>query len=213
MANPTTSMLVNIADGTDPTRLLKVNADGSIAAQSDPNSFYKGSNSIIRETIDRSFVRDNNLAIGTTGVMFSQAILLFAGDVITTICMRSGAQAAVTPTNYWFALYSSAATPALLSQTADQTTTAWAANTTKDIALAAPQTLTATGIYWLAVMMAGATIINMNGQGVASSTINGGLVAGMLPKSQTSGSALTATAPATITAGTATASNIYAIAH
>ena len=49
-----------------------------------------------------------------------------------------GGTAANTPTNWWFALYDDSATPALLRQTADQTSTAWAANTAKTVAADSP---------------------------------------------------------------------------
>lgn len=128
-----------------------------------------------------------------TGVMTSVPVFLAAGDVITNISARSGATAAGTPTNYWFALYSDAATPALLSQSADQTSTAWAANTTKTLALAAAQTITRTGIYWVGIMVTATTPPTLLGS-VAVAPI----VSGERNLSQSSGSSLTATAPATI---------------
>jgi hypothetical protein len=39
-------------------------------------------------------------------------------------------------------------TPALLAQTADQTSTAWAANTAKTVALATAQRVTSSGVYY-----------------------------------------------------------------
>lgn len=133
-----------------------------------------------------------------TGVMTSVPIYLAAGDVVTNISVRSGATAAGTPTNYWVALYSSASTPALLSQSADQTSTAWAANTTKTLALAAAQTITASGIYWVGVMVTATTPPTLLGCVGAPS-----IVSGERNLSQSSGSALTATAPSTITSATA----------
>lgn len=128
-----------------------------------------------------------------TGVMTSVPIFLQAGDVVTSLSFRSGATAAGTPTNYWVALYSDAATPALLSQSADQTSTAWAANTTKTLALAAPQTISRTGIYWAALMVTATTPPTLLGCVSAPA-----IVAGERNLSVSSGSALTATAPATI---------------
>lgn len=128
-----------------------------------------------------------------TGVMTAVRIKLAAGDVITNISARSGATAAGTPTNYWFALYSNAAVPALLSQTADQTSTAWAANTTKTLALGAAQTITVPGYYWVAIMVAATTPPTLLG-GIAVAPI----VTGEANMSVTSGSGLTTTATPTL---------------
>lgn len=134
----------------------------------------------------------------TTQVMTSVPIYLYAGDVVTNIGVRSGATAADTPTNYWFALYSNAATPALLGQTADQTTTAWAANTTKNLALATPKTITESGIYWVGIMVKATATPTLLGSAVAPA-----IVTGERNLSQSSGSSLTTTAPATIATPTA----------
>lgn len=134
----------------------------------------------------------------TTQVMTSVPIYLQAGDVITNISFRSGATAAGTPTNWWFALYSNAATPALLAQTADQTSTAWAANTTKTVALATAQTISQSGIYWAAIHVKATTVPTLLGTLAAPA-----IVTGERNLSQSSGSSLTATAPSTIATPTA----------
>jgi hypothetical protein len=133
-----------------------------------------------------------------TGVMTSVPIYLQAGDVITNLSFRSGATAAGTPTAWWFALYSSAATPALLAQTADQTTTAWAANTTMTKALATVQTIATTGIYWAAINVTATTPPTLLGTIAAPA-----IATGERNLSQSSGSSLTTTAPATIATPTA----------
>lgn len=129
----------------------------------------------------------------TTQVMTSMPIFLVAGDIITNLSFRSGATAAGTPTNWWFALYSNAATPALLAQTADQLTAAWAANTTKTVALATAQTISVSGIYWATIMVKATTVPSLLGS-IAVPPI----VTGERNLAQTSGAALTTTAPATI---------------
>lgn len=134
----------------------------------------------------------------TTEVMTSVPVYLHAGDVITNISVRSGATAAGTPTNYWVALYSNASTPALLAQSADQTSTAWAANTTKTLALATAQTIRESGIYWVGIMVKATTVPTLLGSVAAPA-----VVTGERNLSQSSGSSLAATAPATITSVTA----------
>jgi len=129
----------------------------------------------------------------TTQVMTSVPVFLVGGEVVTNLSFCSGATAAGTPTNWWFALYSSAATPALLAQSADQTTGAWAANTIKTLALSAAQTITVTGVYWAAIMVKATTVPSLLGAiGVPP------IVTGERKLAQTSGAALTTTAPGTI---------------
>lgn len=133
-----------------------------------------------------------------TQVMTAVPVYLHAGDVITNISFRSGATAAGTPTNYWVALYSDAATPALLSQSADQLTAAWAANTTKTLALAAPQTITRSGIYWAVLMVKATTVPTLLGCAVAPA-----IATGERNLAVSSGAALTTTATATLASPTA----------
>ncbi|MFF4369633.1 hypothetical protein [Streptomyces sp. NPDC001594] len=161
------------------------------ADPSSPDTFY-------RRNMPRTGLYDSASDTGqvalATGVMTSVPIHLRSGDVITTVSVRSGATAAGTPTNYWVALYDSSATPALLAQSADQTSTAWAANTTKQLALTAPVTITRTGIYWVGIMVAATTPPTLLGTCAAPA-----IVTGERNLSQSSGSSLTGTAPATIT--------------
>lgn len=171
--------------------LAHVNA----ADPASPDRFY-------RRNLPRTGLYDSASDTGqvalATGVMTSVPIHLRAGDVITNVSVRSGATAAGTPTNYWLALYSNAAVPALLAQTADQTSTAWAANTTKTLALASPVTITETGVYWVGIMVAAATPPTLLGTVAAPA-----IVTGERNLSQSSGAGLTATAPATIATPTA----------
>lgn len=129
----------------------------------------------------------------TTQVMTSVPIFLYAGDTITNVSFRSGATAANTPTNWWVALYDDSATPALLSQSADQTSGAIAANSTKTVALGAAQKITRTGIYWVGLMVKATAVPTLLGSVCAPA-----IATGERNLAQTSGSSLTATAPATI---------------
>jgi len=166
--------------------LAHVNA----ADPADPDTFF-------RRNLPRTGLTDSggdtNHAALATGVMTSTPIYLVAGDKITNLSFVSGNTGAGTPTNYWFALYSMDATPALLAQTADQTSTAWAANTVKTLALSSPYTVPKTGLYWAAVMVTATTPPTLLGT-IAARPV----VTGERNLSQSSGSSLTATAPATI---------------
>lgn len=128
-----------------------------------------------------------------TGVMTSVPIYLQVGDVITNISVVTGGTAGATMTHWWFALYSNAATPALLAQSADQTSGAIAANTVLTQALATAQTITKSGIYRVGIMVAASTVPSLLGAVGAPVVLTHELVL-----AQNSGSALAATAPATI---------------
>lgn len=144
----------------------------------------------------------NLAAILTSGQLFLTAIYIPAGFTVTNIEFSSGTTAANTPTNWWFALYSSAL--ALLSQTADQTTTAWGANTRKVVALGSAQSITTSGLYYCGVMVAATTPPTLKGHG-GYATINNDtpIING------TSTGSLTTTAPGTAAAITATADIPY----
>lgn len=167
----------------------------NISDPASPSTFW-------RSNLPRTGLTDS---AGDTGhvaladaVMTSVPIFLAAGDVVTNISFTSGATAVGTPANWWFALYSSASTPALLAQTADQTSTAWAANTTKTLALSSAQTITQSGIYWASVMVNSTSVCTLLG------TIGQpAIVTGERNLSVSSGSTLTDTAPATIATPTA----------
>lgn len=138
-----------------------------------------------------------NVAL-TTQVMTSVPVFLAAGDVITNVSFFVGATAAGTPTNWWAALYDNAATPNLLAQSADQTSTAAAANTKETLALSAAQTISKTGVYWVGIMFKATTVPTLLGAVTVPP-----IVTGERNLAQTSGSSLTATAPSTIATPTA----------
>jgi hypothetical protein len=135
----------------------------------------------------------------TTGVLALTAIHLPAGTTVTNLSYLSGTTAANTPTSWWFALYT--ANRALLAQTADQTTTAWAANTVKTLALSAPVTTTYTGLYYMGVSVTATTVPTF----YCSQSAGNAYVTDIAPKlNGTSTTGLTTTAPATAAAITAT---------
>lgn len=147
---------------------------------------------------------NTDLAALTTQVMSAVALPLQPGDVVTSLTFKSGATAAGTPTNWWFALYSSASTPALLAQSADQLTTAWAANTAITLALATPQMATTAGVYYAAIMVKATTVPTLLGASVALAGAAASIVSSKV-LSNTSGASLTTTAPATIATPTTVA--------
>lgn len=134
----------------------------------------------------------DDVAALATGVMTSVDLWLNEGDLVTNLTFTSAGTAAGTPTAWWFALYDTAGTT-LLSQTADQTTTAWAADTAKTVALVTAQRITKSGLYKAAINVTATTPPSLVGTVGAKPVLTG---EGNL--AQTSGSSLTTTAPATI---------------
>ena len=165
---------------------------------------------VLRESFPR-WACTTDLTAPTTEVMTSVAVPLQRGDIVTSITFKSGATAAATISNWWFALYSSASTPALLAQTADQTSTAWAANTAKTVALATAQLITEPGVYYAAFMMKATTVCSLVGRTVALAGASTGSISGQKVLAQTSGSGLSTTAPATVATPTTSALIPYVV--
>ena len=149
----------------------------------------------VRSNLDRYDLAD--LTGPTSGVALAAAVYLFAGDVVTNLTFASGATAAGTPTHWWFALYDTATVPNLISQSADQTSTAWGANTAKTLALGAPYTVLTSGFYQAVISVTASAVPSLCGLSVPVKA-SSGLVSGQVVLAQTSGSALGATAAATL---------------
>ena len=105
---------------------------------------------------------------GATGVVHLHGIYLPKGVTITTISFVSGAQAAVTPTNQWFALCNSSRT--VLRVTTNDTTTAWAASTVKPLNLTSTYTTTYSGLHYLACCVTAGTVPSFRGANVGTTT-------------------------------------------
>lgn len=164
------------------------------ADPADPDTFYR--RNLPRVGLTDSAGDTGHVALAT-GVMTSVPIYLVAGDLVTDLSFVSGATAAGTPTAWWFALYDTQATPALIAQTADQTTTAWAANTVKTLDLSTAYRVVKTGLHYAACMVTATTPPSLLGTIGAKP-----VVTGERNLSQSSGSSLTTTAPATIASPT-----------
>ncbi|GAQ52066.1 hypothetical protein [Streptomyces acidiscabies] len=133
----------------------------------------------------------DDVPAAATGVMCSVALYLQDGDVISNLTFVSAGTAGGSLTNQIAALYNGAG--ALLAQSADKTSEAWAADTAKTFALTAPVRVTKSGVYYAALAVAATTVPTLVGSVGAKPFLTG---EGNL--AQTSGSGLTATAPATI---------------
>jgi hypothetical protein len=196
-----------------PGGLATLNTGGRLAsAQASGSQAYL--NGLPTGTFRTNMNRDgvvSNLSALTTQVMLDTALYLEAGDVVTALTFTSGGTAAGTPTNWWFALYDTQATPALIGQTADQLTAAWAANTAMKLNLATPYTVPATGVYRAAVMVKATTVPTLIGSAVQTAA-SSAIATGQKVLASTSGSSLVATAPATVATPTAVGTVPYVIA-
>ena len=170
-----------------------------------PPTANLGITNTLAETIPRQLCPEVNTTVAASGTLFMQAIYLKAGQLISNITLASATTAAGTPTNYFFALYDGSRN--LLAQTANQTTTAWAANTVKTLALTASYRVPTSGVYYIGYFMTATTVATLKG-GTAKT---GGQLAAAAPiLNGTSTTGLTTSLPnpaAAITAGTA---SIYA---
>lgn len=157
-----------------------------------------GGSTFYRENFDAGEQSTDVAAALTTQIMTAVPIVLEVGDRVTSLSFLSGATAASVPTNWWFALYDTAATPALLFQSADQLTAAWAADTIKTLALSTAYVAPATGVYYAAIMVKATTVPSLICKVAGRAAANGALLTGYKVKGLTSGAALTTTAPATL---------------
>jgi hypothetical protein len=165
-------------------------------------------NSTFAETMPRLLAGTDN-AIGGTGVAHATAVPLQAGDVVSNITFIVGGTAAGTPTAGFVALYSSAATPALLGQSADLGTTARAANTAYTVPLASAVTITTPGLYYVVISFAATTVPTLRGATVSNAVVAGAIGLSAKVLAQTSGSSLTGTAAATLASPTTVATPCY----
>jgi hypothetical protein len=176
-----------------------------------PAYYLAGAQANVRETIDRQLCNTATQSLPATGIMLSIPVVIYAGDIITNISFLWGGTGSASPTHWWYALYDTQATPALIAQTADQTSTAISANllTLKALGSPAPYTVVTTGVYYIGVMVAAGSMPTATG--INTSVNVNTSVTGAKALSRSSGSSLTATAPSTITGTTAFAGSFYAV--
>lgn len=133
----------------------------------------------------------------TSGWLYLVPVWLPKSTVISNISFTSGNTAGATLTNQWFALFNSSRVA--LARTADATTAAWAANTTKTLAIAqatagtaSSYTTTYSGLHYLGFMIAATTPPSLIGEGrlITGGTSSPGL--GATNSGQTTPPAVTA---------------------
>lgn len=146
-----------------------------------------------------------NTTAPASGTLSLMAINLTAGQLVSSITISTATTGATNPTNYFFSLYDQNRN--ILAQSANQTTTAWAANTVKTLAMTTAYRVTVTGLYYIGFMMTAGTMPTLKG-GTART---GGQLANTAPIIYgTSNTGLTTSLPATANAITGTTASIYA---
>jgi hypothetical protein len=156
-----------------------------------------GPTGTLAETIPRELCPEVNTTMAATGVINMQAIYLTAGQLVSNITISTATTAAGTPTNYFFALYSGLQTaPALLAVSANQTTTAWAANTIKTLAMTTAYRVPTSGNYYIAYAMVATTVPTIKG-GTART---GGTLGAQTPAIYGTSSTITTSMPSTAAA-------------
>lgn len=156
----------------------------------------------LAETFDRNLCDEVNSAVLSSGRLSGAAIWLEAGMTISSISFHSATTAAGTPTNQLFGLFDSSRN--LLISSTNDTTTAWAANSLKTLALTSTFTTTYSGLYYLGVMVTATTVPTLKGN---TAKTGGQLQAAAPSMGGTSNTGLTTALPATANAfGTVTTS-------
>jgi hypothetical protein len=148
------------------------------------------------ETFDRDLCNEVNTAVLSSGRLSLQAIYIPAGVTITSISFWSATTAANGPTNQLFGLYD--VNLNLLRSSVNDTSTAWAANSRKTLALTSTFTTTYSGLYYLGIMVTASTAVpTLKGN---TAKTNGALNAGAPSMGGTSNTGLTTALPATANA-------------
>ena len=160
----------------------------------------------LAETMPRETCPEVNTTAPTaSGTLFMQAISLTAGTLVSSLTVASATTAAVTPTGGRVGLYD--VNRNLRATSADQTTTAWAANTLKTLAMTTPYRVPTTGVYYIGFYMVAVTIITMKG---GNAKTGGQLASAAQILHGTSTAGLTTTLPDPAAAITAGLVSIYA---
>lgn len=222
VGNPVT---VQYFDGTTPTDLCSVtllpgetlvytsegewkhyDSNGGEYGASAPLTANIGPTGTIAETHPRELLTETNTAALTSGTLRMQALFLQAGQLVSNLTFWSATTALATGTNQFAALYSSAASPVLLAQSANGTSGAWAANSAKTFAMSTPYRVPVSGQYYAALMIAATTVPTLKGNTARTASQLAG-AAPILAGNSTTG--LTTTLPNPAAALTADTASMY----
>lgn len=163
---------IAIGSGADTAVALPIGTAAGKALVADPNATNKASiqfplsvtdtycglaTTKLASTFQRAQAVEANIGILSTGRLSVAAIFLPKGLPVTSITFMSATTAASVPLNQWFALFDDAR--GKLAVTADDTTTAWAANTAKTLTVTGgPFVTTYAGLYYVGLMVLATTV-------------------------------------------------------
>lgn len=152
------------------------------------------------ETIDRNICTETNTSLLASGTMSLVAIWLPIGTVVSVIAFWSATTAANTPTHQLFGLYDRNLN--LCATSADATSAAWAANTKKELAMAAAFTTQYTGVHYLAIMVTATAVPTLKGNTARTSGTLAAAISSSMSMGGRSTGSLTTTIPALAAAPT-----------
>lgn len=183
-----------------------LNAQGQLLTTNSSNPSWFNNRKVLSgalyETFDRDLCDEVNTSLLSSGRLSLQAIYIPAGVTINSISFWSATTAGATLTNQLFGLYDNNLN--LLRSSVNDTSTAWAANSRKTLALTSAFTTTYSGLYYLGIMVTATTVPTIKGN---TAKTGGQLNAGAPPMGGTSNTGLTTALPATANApGTVTTS-------
>jgi len=179
--------------------------NGADYSSSIPISSTLGPSGVIAESIPRQLCTETNTSALTSGTLYLQAIYLWAGQTVSNITIWSATTAAGTPTQGFFALYDSGRN--LLAQSANFTNEAWASQSAKTKAMTTPYRVTATGLYYVGIVIVATTVPTLKG----NTAITGGQLHGAgLSLHGNSSTGITTSLPSPAAAITAGTTSIYA---
>lgn len=163
---------VLIGTGADTGARLAIGSAAGAALVADPNATNKASvqyphavesatrgiSGSLASTYDRASIAEASAGtILSTGRLALGRILLPKGLSVTNITFWSGSTALSAGSNQWFALFDSSRVK--LAITGDDTSTAWAANTGKTLAVTGGAFVTTyTGWHYLGIMVKATTV-------------------------------------------------------
>jgi hypothetical protein len=125
------------------------------------------------ETIARTDAATNLAALTSGTLRLVGNCVLPAGTIINRVAFFSGTTAGATLTNQWFAVVRQSDL-AVLGKTADDTSTAWAANTLKELVLSSPVSVSDDTAVYLGVMVAATTVPTLLGVALGNTVLSTG---------------------------------------
>ncbi len=164
---------------------------------------------VIAETFARSGVTNNSIGILSTGrLTVCGGAVIPANRTVTNISFISGNTALSAGTNQWFCLIDQALN--VLAKTADDTSTAWSANTVKTLALSATYRPSVNTPVYIGIVVAAATPPTLAGPVISNTSSAVHSIVPMIAASSTTGLTNPASLGATAAALTQVAGQGYA---